>query len=1005
MQKMAVTGAAGTGKTHLLIESVSRLLEGKDLEAEKILIITSFPGTAFHLRSRLENTFSNAGSDMKTPFPVIIHTVRSLCEDVLRKSDPQLQILSDFGAWFILRECIRSESVSMRSSYIQIKDKRSFIREMLELIETTSINSIPIDQLPNADQASDKLEDIKSIEKHYKDFCHQHNLMPPFDVIPRAADLLSEYGRQFTHIFVDQYEDFCPGEIQAVESLMDSHASVKIFVDSVLYDPDEIKDVEVQELDEVHGRLAGHVNRLLGKEVYSETEGQSQVLTIALEETSIDEAEYIARTIIKEHSRLGREYSDFAILCSDVERLGKSIKDAMKKYFIPCSGGMDISRNPLVQFVLLCLQAAAQPDENDVVLKWLSSPIAHMNRANIHRAYTLMGQNRRDCLSMITKDASLLHSSRGRLKELLSILDFIKSEIQSGKEIRDLVIPILVRSGAIAENADSLLESNEIPRSVMLLIQTIREIEDTYEKKRRLTILLDDIRTGLTMLSNADQSIWEDANTVKIMSIRESKGLEFPCVFIPGMVSDLFPARHPARQLLYGEELSITRAALSRINLPGTISPNRWRQHEKQLFYVAMTRAKEKIYITFAHQYPENGDCEPSPFLADLLGGKEVTADDCAKYGITYHDQVVSASPEGLPSLDDIVSKSDLEIACYRYVRELERTDQQRANEAMKLLSGTGAVGDLHSPILMENVAVPQSSSQKFSHTSIRNFLSCPRRYFLAHRLRLRVPPQPGGMQFGRLIHEALRTFHKKYSKLCDCDLEELWEDMQDTLHKIWKDEVEAEFASNQLQARSYIRLAQEVLQSYLQAEYSYWDEGRSCRLVEHTFDLRFLSKYNLTGRMDRIDTWPLGDSEIIDFKTSALDKQGESALKSKFLNLDDRPDYQPQDYQLPIYYYAGQKILERDPERLVIYQLRYFSKSTGFPFRRELEILPDEDTRSGKKDKFLTKADLEYVKDDILQTLNKMVSGSYPPKPRDDNVCERECDFSFLCDREESDE
>ena len=96
------------------------------------------------------------------------------------------------------------------------------------------------------------------------------------------------------------------------------------------------------------------------------------------------------------------------------------------------------------------------------------------------------------------------------------------------------------------------------------------------------------------------------------------------------------------------------------------------------------------------------------------------------------------------------------------------------------------------------------------------------------------VPSEASESNRGRLIHEALRTFHRKYSKLCDCDPEELWEDMQDTLNKIWKDEVEAQFASNRLQARSYIRLAQEVLHTYLQAEHSYWDENRSCKLGAH---------------------------------------------------------------------------------------------------------------------------------------------------------------------------
>jgi len=153
------------------------------------------------------------------------------------------------------------------------------------------------------------------------------------------------------------------------------------------------------------------------------------------------------------------------------------------------------------------------------------------------------------------------------------------------------------------------------------------------------------------------------------------------------------------------------------------------------------------------------------------------------------------------------------------------------------------------------------------------------------------------------------------------------------------------------------------------------------------------------------VDECISGGNEIMDFKTSAYDKEGESAMKSKFLNMNDDPDYRPQDFQLPIYYFGGLAKSDLDPQKLVIYQLRNLSKTSGMPFRRELEILPDDDTRSGKKDKFLTKADLESVKGDILRTLERMVSGYYPPEPRDDNVCERECDFSFLCDREESED
>jgi DNA helicase-2/ATP-dependent DNA helicase PcrA len=1026
MQKTVVIGAAGTGKTYLLIESVTRLLDEEELGASggKILVLTSSPHAAGDIRSRLRGVHPDCYAD------VVIHTVRSLCEAVLKDSDPEIQILSDFGTWFILRERIRADSVPMRSSYIRVKDKRSFIREMLELMEATSVNSISMDQLPpvpdeaNVDQAAGKLEDIKGIYKYHKDYCERHNLTPAFDVIPRASDLLSEYGEQFSHIFIDQCEDLCLGEVQAINLLSGDHANVTIFVDAVRCDPG-MPDAGCWMPDAIirypasgiqHGRVSAdmgrHVNRLLRKTAYPETDGQDarapgnndQTLIIGVEETAVDEAEYIARTIKREHDRLGRKYADFAILCREVETLGGSIRDALKKYSIPYSGGVDVSQDPMVRFVLLCLQVVAEPHEDDIALKWLSSPIARLDRADVYRAYAHARKKKQELLQMAAEQASLevgarravplLHKSGGRLKKLLSIRDFVISELRSGRNIWELVSPILVRTGAMEE---------EVPRAVMLFIEMIRDIEATYEERPALPVILNDIKLGLIQISNPDCSyICEDNDAVRIMSIWESRGLESPFVFVPGMVGNFFPARHPARQLLYGEDLGIIRAALRGIDLPGTISPDRWQEQERQLLYIAMTRAKEKVYLTLAHQYPENEDCEPSRFLTDLLGGKEISVDNCAHYNILYQDRTVSISPDGLPSLDDVTSRGDLEIAYCRYIRELEQFDHQKAEEIVKILSNMRAVGDMLPPAPLKEVAIPQSPSQRFSHTYIRSFLSCPRRYFLAHLLKLEADYGPGA-RFGGLVHDVLKEFHKQYPRLCDYDLEELREDMRKILSDAWDDKVEAEFAGNRLQAQSYLRLAGEVLRAYLQAEHGRWEEDRSCIRTENDFGFLFLDKYNLTGRIDRIDACAPGD-EIIDFKTSTRDDEGETALKSKFLNMDDDPNYQPQDYQLPIYYLAGLNDRGLRPERLVVYQLRNLSRRSGEPFRRELEILPDEDARSGKKDKFLTRADLESVKDDILQTLERMMSGIYPPEPREDRVCEGECEFSFLCDREEND-
>jgi len=798
MQKTAIIGAAGVGKTYLLTKSVIKLLKAEDPEAieGKILVLTSSPRVADSIRVKLKGALSgNSVRDTgkMSASGAIVHTVRSICEETLKNSDPELQIMSDFRAWFILKECIRGGAMSMQSSFARVKDKRSFIRDMLELIEATSINSISIDQLPGTDQAADKLEDIKSIYQYYKDYCEQRNLAPPFQVIPRALGLLSEYGQQFKHLFIDQYEDLCPGEVQAVRLLSGDHCNVTIFADAVRCDLDSIPelwhDSKIERLDGVHrqltAKMAGHVNRLLGRSVYSEDDSH-QALTIVEEETAIDEAEYIARTIRKERSQPGRKYADFAILCKEVERLGRAIRDALKKHSIPYTGGADLSQDPLVRFVLLCLQVVAEPRNDDIVLKWLSSPIAQLDRADIYRAYSRRG--RQDLLSTITRargSVPLRAESGDRLEELLAILDFVRDKLRGGSNVYDLIVPILIRSGAMNAGKMPALPDGEVPQAVMLFIEMIRDIEATYETKRRLSVILNDIRDGLTRISAPDKLIREDTDAVRIMPIQESKGLEFPVVFIPGMVSDLFPVRHPARQLLYGEDLSLTRGAFSGVDLPGTISPGRWREQEKQLFYIAMTRAKEKLYLTLAHQYPENENCEPSPFLADLLGGEELSADNCAHYDIIYQNCPVSNPPGELPSLDDIASDSELEIACYRYIRELERLDQRRAAEAIKRLSSTGLAGDLLPFAPLEEVAVAPPPSGPFSYTSVRNFLSCPRRYFMANLLRVETDYGPGA-SFGRLIHRVLAEFYKSKRKLCDHDLEKLWTEMHEILLRLW---------------------------------------------------------------------------------------------------------------------------------------------------------------------------------------------------------------------------
>ena len=104
MRKTVVIGAAGAGKTSFMIESVSRLLK-EEVADGGILILASSARSINDIRARLNNIRPDTEIAVSR---VAAHTVRSLCEAALRDSEPGIQILSDFGTWFILRERIRA---------------------------------------------------------------------------------------------------------------------------------------------------------------------------------------------------------------------------------------------------------------------------------------------------------------------------------------------------------------------------------------------------------------------------------------------------------------------------------------------------------------------------------------------------------------------------------------------------------------------------------------------------------------------------------------------------------------------------------------------------------------------------------------------------------------------------------------------------------------------------------------------------------------------------------
>ncbi|MBM3211812.1 hypothetical protein FJZ33_06325 [Candidatus Poribacteria bacterium] len=802
---------------------------------------------------------------------------------------------------------------------------------------------------------------------------------------------------------MDQYEDYDIGEIQAIDALIKNHPQVTIFVDSVrkpLLDTqkDEANIIVMSDKrqNRFNNSFSKHINRFLGKTVYPEVESdkiQSVPITIAVENTTIDESEYIARTIKKLVEQNGRNYSEFAILCRDNGDFGTILHDSLRHYSIPCPEIPDLHFNPLVIFAELCLKAIADHQNDELILKWLLTAVSRLDRNDVYRAYRYAKENRQEFIRVLTGDdsklANLLGKSYQRLKELMSIWDFAQNELRGGTQVWEIIKPVLEKAGDI--NPD------EIPVTVSNFINLVQDTVEIYQGRMRLQSILNDIDEATLQQISLNNAIFENQNVVKIMSIWESRGLEFPIVFIPGMAQDFFPARHPARQLLYGEELGHIKAVLRNVNLPGTMSYDQWWEHEKLLLYIGMTRAKEKLFLTLAESYNREIISEPSRLLSELIEGQELSAENCSKYHIAYQYHTISDSIDILPSPDNILSKSEFEIILIRYIREIKELETYKPEGAKSLIARLGISDDILPPAQMVEYPVLFPKDKKLNNTSIRDFLSCPRKYFFQHILKIESDRNMDSI-FGSLIHDVLKKFHRLYPNLKDYGEDELKNYISHILTEEWNERFQSKSIPDNLQIKSYWRFANTALLNYLNGEFKIWDKERTCIKTEDEFLFNFCNKYILTGRIDRIDDYMKIGNEIVDFKVSH-NNDAESALKSKFLNTEDDPEYKPQDYQLPIYYFASQDKPEIHPVKLVVYQLLTYSKQAKGPFRREIEIIPDKINRSEKGDHFITKADLDSIREDMIITLDRMADGDYPPQPREDQDC-KNCGFIFICDK-----
>jgi DNA helicase-2/ATP-dependent DNA helicase PcrA len=488
----------------------------------------------------------------------------------------------------------------------------------------------------------------------------------------------------------------------------------------------------------------------------------------------------------------------------------------------------------------------------------------------------------------------------------------------------------------------------------------------------------------------------EDVQGVRLMTLYQAKGLEFPHVFIPQLLEDEWPTKEGwsgffppelLRERIEGEDLHA--------------------EEERRLLYVAMTRARETLMLT-TWGGPTAIDKAASRFVNEICGGhgdELLVVDRANSWAPVLASDANGAIGNGTDAAGE-ADPAEAAMALARRVmplptrRERRLALRVRASELVGLMEGTdttnhpeaaaaraafaaelAAVGELAAktadevraagldPLTLREVALDSGAGAKlldvvplpatFSYSALRKYETCPMQYAFAYVYRIPPPPDPvAAFAFGDAAHEAFEAFtRERRERLARGEEPPTREDLERLFRERW---VPIAFGDRPTE-EAYQRRAATMLANFWGGELS--TLGRA-EHEELTFQLVIDDPAGgpaviVTGSIDRIDRLPSGGIEVIDYKTGRQTSQKE--LRDNL--------------QLSIYALACRDALGLGtPEKVTL----YFTESA---------------TRMSTT---CTDADLDAARADILARTARIRSGDFAATPSAE-ACRR-CDYARLC-------
>lgn len=623
---LMIVAGAGSGKTKVLTTRIAHLMN-LGVDSFNILALTFTNKAAAEMKERVEKILGN--NEARNLY---IGTFHSVFARILRAEAHKLGYPNNFtiydtdDAKNVIKGIVKGMNLDEKHY------KPAYVYNRISAAK----NSL-VDPATYMQDGSIQQEDSRSgrpyigqIYDRYAKQCFKNGamdfddlLIKMFVLLTHFPEVLAKYQHKFKFVLIDEYQDTNLAQYQIIKMLGAVHENICVVgddaqsiysfrgatVQNILQFQDDYNDVKVVKLEQnyrstqsilnVANNVIANNRNQIPKALWTDNnEGDKIILVRTL--TDNDEGRFVADAITELKLRDHFNNNDFAILYR-TNAQSRSFEESLRRMNIPCKlyGGVSFYQRKEIKDYLAYLRTVVNTQDEENIKRIINYPIRGIGKTSIERLIVFANENNITLWEALQypTHAGLKGAAASKIEEFVVMIRSFQAMLEKNNAY-DVAFAVGKHTKLVQElYNDKSVEGLARYENVQELLNSIKGFTETPDEEGELRDKsLGSYLQQITLLTDADNEDEEEQDTVKLMTVHAAKGLEFPCVFVVGLEENLFPS---SMSLYDREDL----------------------EEERRLFYVAVTRAKQKVWVTYAtsrYRFGQLVQNEPSRFIDEL---------------------------------------------------------------------------------------------------------------------------------------------------------------------------------------------------------------------------------------------------------------------------------------------------------------------------------------------------------------------------------------------------